>query len=188
VTTGISLAAVLILLVFAAVVLGLPMVMLALCIRAFSRPRSALVRVMSLAGLGVCLLPLVAVGSYVAMMGPGRSAILTEGMSPSGQEYCVVQTFKDLLEPYQVSFYLRDTEGMWRWYYLEHEDSAWRSASVRFAGSKAIVSRNGKPFREVSIPTDPADATSVPAGYREQDCPANFSVQDVFAFHNERYQ
>ena len=125
--------------------------------------------------------------AYVAWVRPGQSGILVQGQSPDGQEFCVVQTFKGLVEPYQVSFYIRDTNRVWRWNYLEHEDTAWRSASVEFVTGKAIVSRNGKPFREVGMPTGTVTLASVPGGYVDDYCPPEFTVEDVLRFHNAKY-
>jgi hypothetical protein len=128
------------------------------------------------------------VAAFVAWVRPWQGGILVQGQSADGQEFCVVQTFKGLVEPYQVSFYIRDNNRVWRWNYLEHEDTAWRSASVEFVSGKAIVSRNGKPFREVGMPTGTFDLASVPSGYVDDYCPPEFTVQDVLRFHNGKYQ
>jgi hypothetical protein len=112
----------------------------------------------------------------------------TEGVGVTLTEYCVVQTFKDLGEPYQVSFYIRDTNGVWRWNYLEHEDIAWRSASVKFSNDKAIVYRNGIDFKEIAMPTGTIDLASVPGGYVDYYCPSEFAAQDVLNNHNNKYR
>ena len=116
--------------------------------------------------------------------GPGHSRIVTQGTSPLGQEYCVVQSFQDLVDPYRVSFYIRDAGKVWHWNYLEHEDLAWRSAKLEFRGDIAVVSRNGVPFREISLPTNTVDMATIPTGYRYYYCPANFTAAEVFQFHN----
>lgn len=125
--------------------------------------------------------------SYLAWVRPWQSRILTQGMSPEGREFCIVQTFVNFVEPYQVSFYIRDANRIWRWNYLEHEDVAWRSASVEFSKGNALVCRNGKPFREIEMPTDTVNLASVTGGYVDNYCPADFTAQDVLKFHNDKY-
>jgi len=116
--------------------------------------------------------------------GPWHSKILVQGASPNGQEYCVVQSFQALPEPYRVSFYIRDASGVWHWNYLAHEDLAWRSAKVEFRDQIAVVSREGAPAREIPLPTNSVDIATVLGGYRNHYCPANFTVAEVFKFHS----
>ena len=129
-----------------------------------------------------------AVVAFVVWVGPARSGILAHGKSPTGQEYCVVQTFKGMVEPYQVSFYVRDSAGVWRWNYLAHQDVAWRSASVDFSNGVAHVSRNGLPFRDISLPTNTVDLSSVQPGYRDDYCPSNFTAENILEFHNSKFK
>lgn len=119
---------------------------------------------------------------------PWQSRILTRGHSPDGQEYCVVQTYQNLIEPYQVSFYIRGPDGIWRWNYLEHEDYGWKSATVSFVGGDALIYRNGIRFGKIEIPVDSIDSVNVLSCYRDRYCPRDYSVEDVFAFHNKKYQ
>ena len=143
-----------------------------------------------LLGTGITILCgyLFLVLAYILLVGPGRSGILAKGVSPEGREYCVVQTFKDFVEPYQVSFYIRDAAGVWRWNYLEHEDIAWRSATVDFTNGVASVSRGGIPFRKIPLPTNTVDLTTVQPGYRDEYCPSNFTAEDILAWHNKKYK
>ena len=113
---------------------------------------------------------------------------MAQGTSPEGRQYCVVQTFKDMVEPYQVSFYVRDVAGVWRWNYLEHEDVAWHSATVTFTNRVAHVSRNGVPFRDVVLPSNTVDLAEVQPGYQDYDCPANFTADDILKFHNRKFK
>jgi hypothetical protein len=115
---------------------------------------------------------------------PGHSGIVTQGTSPGGQEYCVVQSYQDLVEPYRVSFYIRDTSGVWHWNYLEHEDLAWRSAKVEFLGDVALVSRDGVPFREIPLPAKPVDWAAIKPDERNSYCPSNFTVAEVVQSHH----
>ena len=127
------------------------------------------------------------VAAYLVAIRPWQSKILAQGVSPEGREYCVVQTFKDLVEPYQVSFYVRDPEGVWRWHYLEHEDSGWKSAEVIFSEGSSQIQRNGTSFKEIPLPNDQVDLGKIQAGYRDYYCDRGYSVEDVFAFHNQKY-
>ena len=126
--------------------------------------------------------------AYMVSVRPWQSKVLSHGYSPDGREYCIVQTFKDLVEPYQVSFYVRDADGTWRWNYLEHEDNGWKSASVKFSGGSAKVERNGAPFKDIKLPTDQVDLPNVLPGYRDRYCASALSVEEVFAFHNQKYR
>ena len=119
---------------------------------------------------------------------PWQSKILAHGFTPQGREYCVVQTFRDFVEPYQVSFYVRDAQGIWRWNYLEHEDNGWKSATVKFTGNSALIERNGVQFKDIKIPSDQVDLSTVLPGYRDQYCDKDFSVEEVFTFHNQKYK
>jgi len=149
------------------------------------RAKRGLARGRIIAGLGTVLLLvfLAPLAYHLFLGGPWLTRIVTQGTSPSGQEYCIVQAFQNLAEPYQISFYVRDTNGVWRWNYLDHEGYAWWNAGVEFSGAQALVSRNGKPFREITMPTGTVDLASIPSGYKNHYCPSEFTVDDVFAFH-----
>lgn len=56
----------------------------------------------------------------------------------SGEEVCVVQTFKDA-EPYQVSLYAHKPGSPWVWHYLAHQDCRWRSCRLEFAEGELRV-------------------------------------------------
>lgn len=139
------------------------------------------------AGVGIlCVYGLVAFG-YAVCIGPGRSGIVAHGWSPQGREYCIVQTFKTMAEPYQVSFYIRDAGGVWRWNYLAHQDSVWRSAIVSFSDGFAHVSRDGVPFRDIRVPTNRFDLAKVELD-RGNYCPSNFTANDLLSFHNRKFR
>ena len=170
------------------VLVGMPLLLLIFGVRQFRKSRSVGARIAMGIGVAVCATYLSTIAAFVWWIGPGRSGILVKGHSPEGMEYCVVQTFKDMVEPYQVSFYIRDADGLWRWNYLEHEDVAWGSAQVEFHGSVVKVSRNGQPFRDIPMPTGRVDIATVQAGYRDYYCPAVYSAEDVLRFHNKKYR
>ena len=137
--------------------------------------------------VGIAVLLLIAWGIY--KIGPGKSGIVLSGESTAGHEYCIVQRYTGVLtEPYQVSLYVRDDAGTWRWHYLAHEDGAWRSAEVKFDGDLAVVFRSGERVREVELVLDPIDKDSASFVDRERSLPAHLSVAQVALRHNERYQ
>ncbi len=133
--------------------------------------------------LGLVLVPLSRCAWYSA---PWHSRILTQGTSPSGREYCVVQAFSDVSEPYRVAFYLRDAGGVWRWHYLGHEEPAWTTAEVRFHDDEALIFRDGWLVHVIDVPTDTEDATETPHPSDPMRCPAHFTAQEVFEFHRDR--
>jgi hypothetical protein len=153
-------------------------------VRRFRKSTTGFARAMWGTGAVVLSTYLVLLGWLLFYSIPGHSRIVTQGKSPSGQEYCVVQSFQALPEPYRVSFYIRDTSGVWHWKYLEHEDLAWRSAKVEFLGDVALVSRDGVPFREIPLPTNTVDLAQVQYGNRHNYCPADFTAAQVLKHHS----
>lgn len=181
----INILALLVVTVVIAALLGAPVLLIAFGWRAAKR---GLLRGRIMCGFGAVLLlaVLMPVVYHLYLGGPWHTRIVTKGISPSGQEYCVVQAFQDLAEPYQISFYIRDTNRIWRWNYLDHEGYAWRTASASFTGDKVTIYRNGKPYRSMEMPTGTVDIASVPKGYANYYCPAEFTVEDVFELHREQ--
>lgn len=53
--------------------------------------------------------------------------IIVEAETPNGYRVCVVQT---LGEPFNTSTYVRDPNGQWQWFYLDHEDVPWLAAVI----------------------------------------------------------
>ena len=170
------------------ILFGTPILFLYLGIRQVKTSRSIGGKILIGFGAAILLIYLSVIVAYVVLVGPGRSGILTRGISPQGLEYCVVQTFKGMAEPYQVSFYIRDTSGLWHWNYLAHQDDAWRLATVYFSNGVARVSRDGVFRREIPIPTNVVDLATVLAGYQDEYCPSNFAVEDILKYHNERFK
>ncbi len=139
-------------------------------------------------GVTICLAYLVVIVSHIVVVGPYRSGILTHGTAPSGAEYCVVQTYKRLGligEPYQVSFYMRDADQVWRGQYLAHQDNGWRNVTVVFSDGKARVSHRGYPFKELALPTERIDTDKMREGY--DYVPASYSAEDVLKWHNTTF-
>lgn len=188
-SAGINYIALLILIAVVAVLLGTPTAFLFAGFRRFRKTRSLGSKIMIGIGAAICLVYVYAIVSYVAWVGPGRSGVVAHGKSPEGLEYCVVQTYKSLIgEPYQVSFFIRDTNGLWRGHYLAHQDVAWRSATVEFDGDYARVYRDGIHARDITMPTGSVNMDDVLPGYRDQYRPADFSVEDIVASHNRKFK
>jgi hypothetical protein len=180
-TQHINILALLVVVFVVLALLGGPILLVCFGLRSAKR---GLVRGRIMVGAGTILLLLVLtpVAYHVVLGGPWHSGIVTQGISPSGQEFCVVQTFQDWGEPYQISFYIRDANGLWRWNYLDHEGYAWRTASASFSGDQVTVFRNGRPYLTIPMPTGTVNIASVPKGYQDRYCPADFTVEDVLAF------
>lgn len=137
------------------------------------------------------LFGLLIVAPYLSVAGcvvyqMNQSKILAQGMSPHGLEYCVVQSYNSLTEPFQVSFFIRDPGGVWHWHYLAHQDSDWKSARVEFDGDTARVYRRDELRGEIKIPTLPADPATVDKN-RGQHFPASMTVEELFRWHKDKF-
>ena len=56
--------------------------------------------------------------------------LIAKATAPEGTTAYLTQTYRGLLELYDVHFYTRDRKGIWRKYYVEHEDTFWSSGSL----------------------------------------------------------
>ncbi|GEM_PF-4346624 len=81
------------------------------------------------------------IATWLESIRPWQSKILAHGRSPGGLGYGLMQTFRDLVEPYQVSFYIRDPHGIWRWNYLGHQENEWKSGTVTFSDGSAFIEK-----------------------------------------------
>lgn len=131
----------------------------------------------------VLLTWLTLVGGYVVHVGPWRSGILCQGVSPEGQEYFAVQTFKGFIEPYQVSFYIRDARGVWQWHALGHDDDAWRGIAVKFTPEAIVVTHTGSYRREI-----PRRGTGIHQDSETYNQPAKLSAAEVAELHQREYR
>jgi len=167
--------------------IGVPLALIG--IGSFSRLRARTRAARRLAGWGIVASAalLSVIGWWVARIGPGMSGVVASGASPEGREYIVVQTFKGLIEPYQVSLYVRDDAWLWRWHYLEHQDNAWRKARVDVVGGEAVVHRNGEHFADLELvhnssisrpkfPASPRSITTRWAGYDQSSASAGWKA------------
>ena len=77
-----------------------------------------------------------------------RPRIVAEAYAPDGSHLCVVQTAGT---PYfNTATYIRQSNGKWRWFYLEHEDLPWLGGSIRSdpTGNRLTIVRSGAPLAE----------------------------------------
>jgi len=73
-----------------------------------------------------------------------RPRVIAEAVAPNGVRVCVVQT---LGEPFNTATYVRQTDGQWRWFYLDHEDGPWLRGSIEIDAERRRlrVMQDGKP-------------------------------------------
>ena len=134
----------------------------------------------------VSLVPLVFIltllGWFAAANFPFTSGVIAEASAPTGEQTCVVQTFKGA-EPYQVSIYVRRAGGPWLWHYLAHQDSRWRRCRIEFEGDALRIYTGATLRKTFSI----AEATLRPwnAGH---DLPENYTPPQIAARHDEYFQ
>ena len=171
-------------------VIGVPLVLVWVGSRSMIRARSTVTRVFAgvVAACSVAVLSLV--GWWLVLVVPDNSGVVASGMSPGEREFCVVQTYSgDWAEPYQVSLYVRDDAGMWRWHYLEHEDFAWQSARVEITGGDAVVYRNGERFAEFELASGPAEPEVIkPNAYNDlKTLSPELTFEDVAQLHHEKF-
>ena len=77
--------------------------------------------------------------------------MLDHGQTPDGREYVLFQVRTG--EPYSVELYIRNTEGEWRFYYVDHEVWPWRHGGrVYFSNGKVRVFCGNEQFRTIDIP------------------------------------
>jgi len=186
---GINWLALLVVQAVLAMLIGTPTYLLVFGIKRHRRLHSGGAKLMIGTGMAIFLIYLSAIAAHVVAVGPYRSGILSQGTSPDGAEYCVVQTYKPLgliAEPYQVSFYMRDADRVWRWQYLAHEDDAWRDVAVAVSGGKARVSHRGSPVRELSLPTGSINTNTMREGV--DYLPASYSAEDIQKWHNTKFE
>lgn len=153
---------------------------------ALARGRPKILRVVGIYGLGLFGLYAAALAWGVWRIGPWRSGVVAHGFGAEGREFCVVQTYKAIVEPFQVSLYERRPGEQWRWHYLEHEDVGWRSATVTFQDGRARVTRNGAPFTEIALAAGSL-GTETATTAETISCPAHYSVEQVRAFHDDYF-
>lgn len=173
---------------WACAIVGVPLAIALLFFRRF-RPQWRLVRTpwrsawwCTAAAYGVAMLALVVSSGF------WRGGIVAAGQLADGREYCVVQTFQDLSEPFRVTLYVRTDDGAWRSYYLEHEADGWRSAEVELAGDRVRVKRDGVGFRDVAIVTRAVDLTALPPEERVLYQPATLDRAEIEAIHRRETQ
>jgi Uncharacterized membrane protein len=176
-------------LIFFAAVVGVPLCGIALFMSGLRGARNVERRkffaiLKLVAGAAICSLFLYVAGFCLHQS--RQTKILAQGFSPEGREYCVAQTFNNIIEPFQVSFYMRDSEGIWRWSYLAHQDYSWSRVRVDFQNGKADVFKRGKFMRSIDAYV-PLPADHPPRDSATYDLSADLGVDDVFKAHNSKF-
>ena len=79
-----------------------------------------------------------------------HEGILDHGTTPDGREYVLFQVWNG--EPYAVQLYVRNTNGGWRFYYVDHEVWPWRhGGQIDFSDGKVCVFCGEELFRVLDI-------------------------------------
>ena len=113
---------------------------------------------------------------------PFTSGVITHQTLQNGVEVCIVQYFKGLAEPYQVSLYAKSSVGNWRWFYIDHEAERWRNARIDFTEeNKALIYNKGK--IEATVPVDKNSLAAEEGGY----FPSTFSCEEINQAHTRKF-
>lgn len=120
-------------------------------------------------------------GLIIVWQFPFTSGVIAHAVALSGEEVCIVQTFKGL-EPYQVSLFARQPGQKWVWSYLAHQDSRWRSCRIEFQGGRLLVYRGFTLNNTFSL----ARATDVANDV--DPLPADYTPERILAYHNQLFQ
>jgi hypothetical protein len=113
---------------------------------------------------------------------PFTSGVIAHVSLPTGEEVCVVQTFKGA-EPYQVSLYARRLGQPWVGHYLAHQDDRWRSCHIDFADGQIHVYKGSTLRESLSV----AEAFALPSDPRNQLPPA-YTPEQILAEHNAKHR
>lgn len=96
--------------------------------------------------------------------------MLDHGQTPDGREYVLFQVRTG--EPYSVELYIRNAEGEWRFYYVDHEVWPWRHGGrVDFSDGKIRVFCGNEPFRTIAKEWE---------WIKSKRCPAAMTAEEVF--------
>jgi hypothetical protein len=167
--------------------LGLSFVLLAVAIRLIKGATevSRAKRIFRFGLAGILALPFVPSALLAAWFAIGNfpftSGIVAHDFAANGDEICIVQTFNDA-EPYQVSLYARRTGQVWVWNYLAHQDERWRNCHTEFAGDSLRVYTGSTLRKTISL----AAATKISSD-PEGQLPAEFTPQQILAWHNKKF-
>ena len=76
---------------------------------------------------------------------------------PNGTRLRVIQYFNFQPELFTTSIYSDEGDGQWRWYYFDHEDSYWGSASTEINDSKILITSKN---RRIEFETSTGECTT----------------------------
>ena len=100
-----------------------------------------------------------------------HEGILDHGTTPDGREYVLFQACNG--EPYAVQLYVRNKDGEWMFYYVDHEVWPWRHGGrLDFSDGKVRVFCGEEPFRTIDIEEEDGS---------ESECyPSTMTAEEVF--------
>lgn len=100
-----------------------------------------------------------------------HEGILDHGTTPDGREYVLFQACNG--EPYAVRLYVRNMDGEWLFYYVDHEVWPWRHGGrLDFSDGKVRVFCGEEPFRTIDI--------EVEDGSKSERYPSTMTAEEVF--------
>lgn len=79
------------------------------------------------------------------------SGIVTSASGPRGEEFHVIQTYKGIGEPYQVTLFARNPGQKWTRTYLAHQDWSWSGCKIEVTGDSVILRGGDEKERTYSI-------------------------------------
>jgi hypothetical protein len=133
--------------------------------------------------LAAFALPVAYIAYFFVPQFPFTSGVIAHAFAPTGEEICVVQTYKGV-EPYQISLYARRPGQPWAWSYLAHQDDRWRGCRIEIAGDILRVYRGSTLNRTFSL----ARATDATAEAAYAVLPSEYSTQQILAHHNTSFR
>jgi hypothetical protein len=72
-------------------------------------------------------------GAFIYYFGPGGDGVIGRLTLGDGSDFKVIQRYNHwFAEPYSIDFYFKLPGATWGWCYVEHEDTRWRAAQVRY--------------------------------------------------------
>ncbi len=104
-----------------------------------------------------CFLALLAADSFSSR----HERILDHGQTPDGHEYVLFQTCRG--EPYEVELFVRNDQGEWQFFYVDHEVWPWRDGGhVEFSEGEARVFCGDREYCTIDLEPS-ADVRRLPA-------------------------
>jgi hypothetical protein len=118
------------------------------------------------------LVIIIAAGAFfLVIVNPGGDGKLASLQLPDGTQYVVAQRCNWNLEPYTVSFYMKDSNGKWGWCYIDHQASRWHDVDIKYneASDSVVVTKRG--IWQAALDRK-NDRFSIGDGHASRDVPA----------------